>query len=403
MQIRPLRPEEIDEFSRIEREAFVMQPAQTNEWLERSIKPQLENTRVLIGDDGEMKTALRIIFPRLWLGRASVPMPGITSVATPPENRRQRHVKQLLTSVMHELREAGYGISTLYPFYFPFYKRFGYEQVSASKSINVKFAQLQKFRSKTEGRWKRATSEQWEEFNAVYEKFCEGKFGQITRHKERWEWLIKGWGSTTNIAYLWYDAQGQARAYITYAFREVKEWEREMVISHMAWADQVAWHETLAFLANHDSQAENVRWATSPDDEFFALLDDPREAEEKIRPGYMLRILDAVRALQERPWSTEVKGAFTIGLRDDVLEWNNLNLHVEVAEGRAQVRSLPAAFQAGLSCDIRQLSQLYAGYLSPLRLARLGLLQSHNQHDLNEAQQLFSPPGQPASHMADGF
>ena len=100
MQIRTLKSEELELYKAMQRFAFVIEEGpQFDERVEKRVKPNLNNVKVLVGDDGEVKTLLRIIFPRLWLGHGTVAMPGITSVATPPEHRRQGYLKQLLTSV----------------------------------------------------------------------------------------------------------------------------------------------------------------------------------------------------------------------------------------------------------------------------------------------------------------
>lgn len=401
MQVRPIRPDEVEQFKEIDKAAFVVEEANSERWIEKEVLPYLQNTRALIDDEGQMRSILHLIFPRLWLGETTVAMPGVLAVATPPEFRRQGYLKQLLTTVMHELHASGYSISTLYPFYFPFYKKFGYEHVSTSKSVKVKLSQLQKFKTKTPGQWRKASPDQWETFNAIYENFCRGKFGYFTRD-ERWWRESRFGGKKPHTLYLWHNAQGEAQAFVIYNFRDNKEGEREMRVSR-AWTTPEAYHEILAFLANHDAQTTKLEWYTSSADEIMALVDDPREVEEKLEPGYMLRILDAARAFEERSWPAGVTGAFTLALKDELLEWNNTVLRVEVSDGKAQARQLEANSVAGISCDIRQLSQLYAGFLSPLALAQIGLLQVHSQQDLALAQQVFSPVGQVPSHMPDFF
>ena len=98
-------------------------------------------------------------------------------------------MKKLLTDVLYELNEKGYAISTLYPFYFPFYKKFGYEQVSTSKEISVKMSALQKLRSlsRGSGRWKAVGTEQWAEFNSLYEEYNKGRYGSFTRDQQWWK------------------------------------------------------------------------------------------------------------------------------------------------------------------------------------------------------------------------
>ncbi len=403
VEVRPITEEELGQFSTFVRDAFVVDKEWVDRWVERAIKPNLDKTRALF-EDGEMKACLRLIFPRLWLGYGSLPAPGFTSVATPPENRRQGSINRMLTTVLKELRESGYPITTLYPFYFPFYKKFGFDLVSQTNEVKVNINQFQKFKPKVKGKWKAITQEQWEVVNSMYDEYCAGKFGRLSRDKEWWErQIFTGPKETPRLSYLWYNEQGEARAYIFYRFETVKDWERKMIIREMVWKDNAARNEVFAFIGNHDSQTKSVEWATSADDEVFALLDDPREAECKLEPGYMLRILDAAMALEQRPWSPSGSGFFTIALQDHLLEWNNVALRVEVRAGQAHVEKLANASEAKLSCDIRQLAQMYAGYLSPQKLYNLGMLESRDEAELAAAQNLFSTPGQPAPQMNDFF
>jgi predicted acetyltransferase len=397
--------EELAIFTQYEMDAFVSEREQTERWVERVIKPNLEDTRVLVGDDGEIKVQMAIYYPGLWLGTAAVKTPGIFAVASPPENRRTGYIRQMLFGVMHELRAAGYGTVILYPFYFPFYKKFGYEQAGSFKQTTVKMAQFSKFRSKTKGRWKQLGPDQWAEFNALYEADCKGHFGLLTRDEQWWrEQMLVFQNNKPRKSYIWYNEAGEAQAYILYRFEEQKDHERELKVRDMVWLNLAAKHEILAFIANHDSQAIKVSWgATSPDFEIMPLLDDPRAVEEKIEPGYMLRILDVELAMQQRPWPNGVTGSFSLVVRDDGLEWNNLAVQVAVDDGKTTVTRLAENRQAGLSCDVRQLAQMVAGFLSPVKLVELGLLEVRNQSELQSAQRLFSPVGQPAAHMNDFF
>ncbi len=405
MQIRPLGEDERQRFGEMQRDAFVVSPSNIESWLPFV---KLEDTRGLYNDQGELITVLRLIWNELWLGAHRVKMAGITSVATPPENRRGGHLKTLLRQVMADERERGTNISALYPFEFPFYKKFGYELASATQTIKVSLSAIAGFKSRTEGRWVQRSATDWELFRSLYDQYCVGRFGRIERREERW-WkrqLFLNWfgGNDTPLtAYTWQDNNGQVRAYILYWFKALdKGWDRELRVREMVWLDEAARHEIYSFIANHDSQASRAVWNTEPGDEFFALLSDPREAEISFEPGYMLRLLDVERALLERPWPLETNASFSIAVRDDILSWNNdRTYHLELRQGRPEVTATAGSEQAGLRCDVRTLAQLYAGYLSPMQAARLGLLTVARPADLDAAQLSFSPPGQPSSMMAD--
>lgn len=409
MEIRAVRPEELEQFVEIERDAFVQSPDQVERTRELFYKPHLDHSRALF-EDNEIKTVLQFFDGSLWVGEGAVKMPGISAVATPPHTRRSGYLKTLLTNVLEEFHSNGYAIATLYPFYFPFYKKFGFEQVSATKSITVNLEALQtatkSFNSK--GRWRPVKPEEWEKLNALYQQFCKGRYGRLERDEAWWQnSLFVVWkNSAGRLAYLWENEKGEPRGYIIYQIKQVGNdpWTREMFVRDRAWLDTETYREILAFIANHDSQADKASWEAETSEEIFALLPDPREAEEKVWPGYMLRILDAEQALRERPYFPDAKGSFTIALRDDRISHNdNITLQVTVENGKASVESATGTDKAGLYCDVRQLSQIYAGYLSPVKLAEIGLLEVRNQAELEAAQNIFYRAGQPASFMADHF
>jgi predicted acetyltransferase len=402
MLIRNLTEQERTRFGEIERDAFLIDPGFVPDWLERTYKP--EQTYGIYEDDGELMSVLRVIYPQLWFGHASITMPGITNVATPPENRRSGYLNRLLMHVLGLKREMGYGISTLYPFEFPFYLRFGYAQASNTKRIEVSIAALSQYKKLGSGRWKQKTPENWAEFNDLYEKFCAGKFGLISRDETRWRYYILMFmGKNNQNAYIWYNEKGEARAYLIYRLRESEPWKRKMYIRDMVWLDGQAFREIVSFIANIDSQAQEAIWEAPEDDQFELLLDNPRAVKAEITRGFMLRLVDAKLALEQRPFQPDVSGSFRVTLKDDRLEWNDkVTLQVQVEGGKAQVKAEKLqAENAGLACDVRQLAQFYMSFLSPINAAKMGLLEVRSERDLQNAQAVFFPSNQPAPFMAD--
>lgn len=408
MQVRPLRDDEKETFAKIVRDAFVIPGNFVAEFTERV---KAEDTRGLFDDAGKLVSGLRILWGDIWLGQKKVRSVDITSVATPPEDRRHGYLKQLLREVLRQEAQNGYNVSALYPFEFAFYRKFGYELASSTQSVKVKIQALAHFQSRTAGRWTQCVEDDSPRFKALYDQYCVGRFGRIDRNEIMWRrGVLKGYdgsGPVSQNLYVWTDASGQDRAYLVYRMknRDANGWERDMRIREMVWLDEDARHEIYAFIANHDSQADQAVWSTEPGDEIYALLNNPREATIEHEAGYMIRLLNVEKALAERSWPVLGAGgtaAFGVAVRDDVFDWNdNHTYRVEAKGEQIEVSSVAGTEHAGLSCDVRVLGQLYAGYLSPLEAARLGKLEVASQADLAAAQRLFSPPGQPTSFMND--
>lgn len=412
MEVRTLRQEEMPRFAAILRDAFVTPDNFEPMWLEMNVP---EDTRGIFDDEGKLLGGLRLIDMELWLGARKVKVSGVTNVATPPEYRRRGQLKQLLRATLAEDRARGYNLSALYPFEFPFYRKFGYELAATFKEVSVSMSAMRDFKSQTPGEWIECTLTDWQQFQAIYTQYCVGRFGRLGRAKER-SWRLglflyhtEG-GDKPRKAYLWQDASGQPRAYLLYSFKKLtSEWDRELQVREMVWLDEEARHEIYSFLANHDSQASKISWNTEPGDDFFSSLSDPRQAEVKQIPGYMLRLVDVERALTERAWPSpdgKETASFSVAVRDDVLSWNdNRTYRLEVAPGQTEAHLSVAlgTEQAGLVCDVRTLAQLYAGYLSPKEAARLRKLEVRRPADLEMAQRLFSPADQPGAFMNDWF
>ena len=194
-----------------------------------------------------MVSVLGLNYPQLWLGAKPVQIIGIYGVATPVENRRGGNLRQLLTGVLKEHHDKGYNLAALYPFYFPFYKKFGFEQVSTSKWVTVNLKQLHKFQSQG-GRWKQVGPDQWESFSTIYQKFCQGKFGQLTRSQQFWQReLFQRGNAKPNNLYLYYDQTGQPQAYLISHIDTGRRKEREFNVQS-AWTNPTAYYEILAFL-----------------------------------------------------------------------------------------------------------------------------------------------------------
>ncbi|MBN9386843.1 MAG: GNAT family N-acetyltransferase [Chloroflexi bacterium] len=408
MQVRPLREEEKVIYAGMVRDAFVIPGNFVPDFVERL---KVEDTRALIDDEGRIVSGLNILWNDIWFGQKKLHVVDITGVATPPENRRQGLLKQLLREVLRQEAANGYNISALYPFEFAFYRKFGYELASSSQHVKVKIPALAHFRSKTRGRWTQLVEDDWARFKTLYDKFCVGRFGRFDRDENFWRRnVLKAWepgGPVPQNLYVWTDASGLDRAYVIYRHKnkDANGWERDMRIREMVWLDEAARHEIYAFIANHDSQAEKAVWNTEPGDEIYALLNNPREATIEYDSGYMLRLLNVEKALAERAWPVLGAGetaGFSLAVRDDVFEWNDGRTYRLEAKGeQVEVSSVAGTEHAGLSCDVRILAQFYAGYLSPFEAARLGKLEVSSETELAAAQRLFSPPGQPASFMND--
>jgi predicted acetyltransferase len=400
-EIRPLTSEaEVDRFVNMVGQAFRGSPEQARR---RRGLVQSEELRGLLVD-GEVRAALRLIAMPLWFGAAPVGTGGLSAVATPPEYRRQGYIGRLLRATLAEIRGRGWPLSALYPFSFPFYKRYGWEHVT--DHVNYTFPIERLPMSAHGGTWHAVTLST--DFNSdpetggiseddlatlmgLYDAWVVGQNGPMVRNARWWrlQKLAVGRDRRPDV-YIWRDGAGRPRAYVVYAFENLSsEWHRRLQVWDWAALDATAFRALLQFLRNHDSQAAEVRIAVPEATRFLALFDNP-EFKVETEAGLMLRLVDVPAALAARLYPPEVQAAVTLAVTDPVLEWNNGTFALTVADGRGQAE--PTTTTPGLSLDQRTLVRLYSGYLTPAEAAALDLLTVHDPAALEAAGAIFAGP-----------
>jgi predicted acetyltransferase len=406
-EIRPLHEDELDENFNLTSQAFRNSPADVRRWRKHA---RLEEFRGVFVD-GQMQAVLELIEMPIWFGAAPVTAGGISGVASPPENRRRGYIGRLLHATLTETRDKGWPLSTLYPFHFPFYKRYGWEHISDNFFYKVPMGQLPM--GQVEGSWRplvRGTDLNAEEENTrmsdadlailrgIYDTWVVGRSGAIARDERWWRMKLREGMDKRPDVYYWRDPAGRPRAYIMYTFETLEnQWTRRLHVRDVVALDMAALRAVLTFLRHHDSQAKEIRLRLPEDLRFLALLDDP-EFTVEVEAGVMLRVVDVVAALAARRYPAGVGGQVTLQVSDSFLDWNNGAYRLEVGDGAGQAARTDAA--PDLSMDQKTLSRLYSGYLTAREAATLGLLEVHEGRALALAEQLFALP---RPFMADYF
>jgi predicted acetyltransferase len=410
-EVRPLREPEYDAYFNMTAQAFRANRARARRGREWTKDEELRG----LFDNGQLQVGLKIIDLPIWMGQTALQNGAITGVASPPESRRRGYIGKLLHATLEELREKNVPIATLYPFSFPFYKRFGWEQVETKLEYKVP---VERFPfSDVGGRWEpisRSTDFDKQEpepvsdenlaaLMGVYNRWCVGRTGPLARDEHFWRRgkLQQGAEQRPDV-YLWRNDEGAPRAYVIYAFEELQnQWVRRLVVWDQAALDTQAFKALLGFLRNHDSQAKEVGLWLPSDLPFLPLFDDP-EFETKVEPGFMLRLVDVGNALSARSYDTGANDALNITVKDSFCEWNNGTYTLEVANGKGEARKISDHEAKGphISLDQKVLAQLFTGFLTASEAESIGLLHATDKSALQAADAIFKAP---RPFMPDGF
>jgi predicted acetyltransferase len=428
MQYRPPANQgELDTYLDMVRLAFNIPRDDLAFW--QSIHPMTtDRARCLFDDSGKMLCGMGLIDKGALYFNSPSPIPTalITAVATPPENRRKGYIRELFLGMFNEQRANGVALTALYPFYFPFYRSFGYELAHDAAQYTVKIEQFKRWQKAADvgtfvpidtkaivanfkdnqGKGEDAASadaDDLEKLDAIYKQWASRNIAAIARTKRFW---LRAFPHKKEYipAYFYYNPAGQATGYIIYHFNDKGDWVRDLVIHEIGATDRQAREAIYGFISNHDSQATKVVMWMPVDSGLAALLPDPREAEVKVHAGYMLRLLDIEGAFRQRTFQPEAQGEFTFALNDEMLPILSGAYHVQVRDGKADVEKLTDDdSQAGIYLNANALAQIFGGYISPIKAAERGSIEVSREDDLTGMQAVLSPYGQPVPYIADDF
>lgn len=367
MQYRTLNADEIQTYIHAEEYCFFIDPKDFQPFIEQKMKP--ETIRGIVGDDGELKAGL-INWPfQVYAGGAKLAMGGVAGVVSWPEHRRGGNVGELLIRLLHEEKEKGVPLSSLYPFKQAFYRQYGWEVASAWLGHEIASAQLAPYR-KAEGLVRRFApgTADWRQLTAIYTAKYSGRFGYVVRETET-AWTDWGfWGAPTHTA-LWYPHQGaEPQGYMLYRFAKNDQGKQTMIVRELVGLSPASERGLWGFAAQHDSQVGTVLIRTPRDYPMWHLVENTRDVKSTLDTGWMLRLVDARAAFEQRPWHGAPNASFAIGVADQHLPWNNGTFRLTFEAGRCTLTPAQAETPV-LSADQRTWAQVYAGLDRPEQAA----------------------------------
>ena len=304
------------------------------------------------------------------------PAPGLSAVATPPEYRRTGYIEQLLAHSLEEYRSRESRFSLLWPFRTRFYRQFGWETCSASRSYTcepdaLSFARGWGGESESsedeDGRYRQLDADEYERLVPVYEEFSD-RYALSIGRDEQW-WRHRVFSSWTTDPYVYtYERDGDARGYLVYSIEG--EWgDRTMRVWELVFADHDALFALCAYCANHDSQVSEVTFSLPTDVDLLTLVPDPEDVECERNVGAMARIVDVSETLSALQYPA-VDAAVTLTVEDSFADWNDGTYRLVVDDGLATCETVSDGRDADVVLDVGALTQLAVGYRSARHLER---------------------------------
>jgi predicted acetyltransferase len=344
----------------------------------------------LIAENGEARASATVLPLEVFVDGRPVPMGGIAAVATDPAYRRRGFAGELMRAVLRTMRERGIHLSMLHPFAHAFYRAYGWELATEAIAYTLKPTDLP---TSSEQRRVRAYGEgDVPKMMGLLEEEVVRLSCCVRRGEGRWRDLLgrKDWEAAV------YEREGRLEGYILYRmsdWREDREPRRTLAVQELVWGSLGARAALISFLAAQDPLVFEIKHNTPRGEPLHPYLRSSYVKAE-IEPEFMLRLVDVEGAL--KLLNRTASEPLVLEVSDDVVPENA----GEYTVGEEVVRDAETGKRVSL--DVRQLAQLYAGYLPVGQLARHGLVEPSSPGALGLLGELF-PPGEPWIYPPDHF
>lgn len=302
-------------------------------------------------------------------------MGGIGCVSSYPEYRGQGGITALMKKMLEDLAKEKTALSYLAPFSYPFYRRYGYEQIFEQIEYTVEPRNWPNIRAVT-GRVRRLDWTQAKEIiQSIYSQAAEVQRGGLKR-EDWWQEYKFALGKEHQFA-IYENEQGQAEGYLVYQTNverfTIVEWQSLSKDGYSALARFVGSHSgaTHQFYFKKGFAGEDLSW----------LLPSPL-LEMQLKPYMMGRIVDLQTFISAYPFQVrDAEKVFYLDVSDEFGPWNEGVWKLKVVHGQAEISKVDASGNGDiLTASIQSWTQLFMGYRSA------EALHFHNQLSGQETQ-----------------
>lgn len=384
IEIRPARPEEMAEFSRVVSFALALDPHAID-----GLQPEWT---LCAFEDGQLATCYAAWPFTMRLDGAPLPVAAVTTVGTHPLMRRRGNLRTIMQTDFERLHETGdASIAILYASLAAIYQRYGYAIVSTHHAYRVEpryLAFAQPF--DPPGRLREVAPSESGLLNDIFRRFREPRNGYLHRSRAMWEiGALEPPHGGDKLAIVVYEEEGEPLGYLIYT-DGIGNYARpnlqhQLRIRDLAWLTPSAYRALWSHLARFDLVNEIVYEAVAPDDPLPHLLLEPRMLRATARDGLLGRVVDVERALPVRPYHAD--GTVVLEIQDEMCPWNAGKWRFDATGSQGTIARSDAA--ADLTMPVSTLAMLLFGQLSATEASRMGRLDAHDRRALDRVDAMF--------------
>ena len=392
MKLRGYREEDRGVVARVAAAALGGSVEYWEEYYDPEKNPRLDPEQVyVVEEDGEVRATVAVLPLEVFLGRRTVPMGGMAALATHAAYRRRGYAGELMQAALRGMRERNVHLSMLHPFAHSYYRRYGWEL--ASEAINYDLKPTELLTSPAQKLVRAYRDKDLPQMMTLLEEEASKHPLFLRRGEGRWQHIFARGEQEAAV----YEVEGCVEGYLLYKQAEGDSPPRTLVLSELVATTPAARRALISFAAAFDPTAFAVKYSVPRGEPLHPHLPNSF-VNIRINPGFMLRVVSVEGVLELLACRSEVLGTpLVLKVEDDVIA---ANAGEYVIGGDGTIRDTEAEERVAL--DVRQLAQLYAGYLSTRQLDHQDKLRPNSAKALALLERYF-PPSDPYVSPPDYF
>ena len=392
VELRPLRPEDLEQAAYVEAVAFYGRPTpERTELMRRHLPPEWTVGAFvdgrLVADVRAMPTARRI-------NGVSIRFGAVGPVACLAEHRRQGYVARLLRLSLERMREQGIPLSGLHTPHDDLYRRYGWERAEGNKRYDFRAKDVSLRLRGRPGTLEPVKGDDWQRLDAVYRRYAAPRNGPLDRPEAWWREMIlyDHFRNRSRDAFLWLDEHGEPQGFIVHvpvpSQRDPDgEPNHDLFVRDMVSLTADAYLGLWQHLLVHDI-ARRITVFVPLHDPFADLVLDPWKVEVGPSHGAMIRVVDVEEALAQRPYCGRGAVSFTMRVVDLSAPWNDGVWRVEASKGCT--RAQRTTEEPDLELSVNFLAPLYTGFLRADHAVEAGMLKLNRPEALQQIEEAFA-------------
>lgn len=375
MNVRFAKEEDLNQIKYIWKYCFNDSDSFMNYYFEDKYKK--ENTLV-VEEDNKLVSSLQLNQYNIVLNNKVYAVSYVVGVSTLPEGRGMGYMKILMKRALEDMYERGQLVSILMPIDYRLYRYYGYEHCYDQLEYKIDIELLKDF--KTNGKFKRACTEDISYLISIYNNSIKGKNGFTLRDESYFKNLFKEIESEDGYIYIHHGESG-FDGYIVYLIMNGNLYVREIFYENIDSLSSI-----LKFLYNHNTQYKNVIISSPLDDKIRFIFPNLKDIDIKVKPFMMGRIINFEKFIK----SLEVNNLscnFNLKVEDKFIDENNKIFNISIENNKIDVVD---SDKEDICIDINTLSQLAFSYIDVDEAVFLNKIKIKNENSLIYLKQIFN-------------